>query len=162
MRFHFSIALSASFITAIFTEWPDENLFDISDSLEEAPSSYPTDNSFQDLFQSTTVTIADLPEDDSSLALGCTSSGSGELMRRAKIRREEAGVCPSPIYSGDMEGFNMERMLRARIWEIQERAQREGRVLSFCPPPMLPLCCIGEPEYLGVQVNDCQLCLSTP
>ena len=159
MRFPFSIALSATFITVLLAEWPDENLFDISDPLEETPSFYPTDDSLQDLFQSPPVTTDPL-EDSSPLAPGCASSSSDELMRKAKIRRRE-GICPSLIFPGDSEGFNMERSLRGRIKEIQDRAQRDKRVLPFCPPPTMPLCCIGEPEYLGVQVHDCQLCTST-
>lgn len=159
MRFPFSIALSATFITVLFAEWPEENLFDISDSLEETLPSYPTDDSLQNLFQSSPV-ATDPPEDSFSLAQGCTSSSSDELMRKVKIRRRE-GTCPSLIFPGDLEGFNMERMLRGKIQELQDRAQRDKRVLPFCPPPTLPLCCIGEPEYLGVQVHDCQLCMST-
>lgn len=159
MRFPLSIALSASFIITLLAEWPDENLFDISDSLGETSSLYPTDDSLQDLFQSPPVTT-NAPEDSSPLALGCTPSSSDELMRKAKIRRRE-GTCPSLIFPGDSEGFNMERLLRGRIQEIQDRAQRDKRVLPFCPPPTTPLCCVGEPEYLGVQVHDCLWCTST-
>ena len=173
MRFPFSIALSASFITALLAEWPDENLFDVSDSLAEipsyyptddslaeTPSSYPTDDSLQDLFQPPSITT-DPPEDGSALALGCTSSGSDELMRKSKIRRAE-GICPSPIFSGGTEEFNLGRLLRGRLQEIQDRAQREKRVLPFCPPPTMPLCCVGEVEYLGSQVHDCLFCMSIP
>lgn len=159
MRFHFILALSASFITALLADWPEDNLFDVSNPLEEASSSYLADDSLQDLFQPPVT--PDLAENSSPVALQCTSSGSDELMRKAKTRREE-GICPSPIFSGDIEGFNMERWLRGRIQAIQDRAQRERRVLPFCPPPTLPLCCVGEPDYLGMQVHDCQLCMSAP
>lgn len=160
MRFPFSIALSASFITALLAEWLDENLFDVFDSLEETPSSYPTDDSLQDLFQPPSITTDPL-EDVSPLALGCTSLGSDDLMRKTKIRRGE-GTCPSPIFSGGTEEFNLEQLLRGRLQEMQDKAQREKRVLPFCPPPTMPLCCVGEVEYLGTRVHDCLPCMSIP
>lgn len=158
MRPHFSIALLASFIMVVLADWPEEDLFDGSDSLEDIPSSYSTDDSLQNLFQPEVTT--DPPEDDSALSLGCTSSGSDELMRKAKTRRQE-GICPSAISPGGMGGFNTEQSVRYRIQATQDRAQREGRVLEFCPPPTQPLCCLGLPDYLGMQVSHCQPCMST-
>lgn len=159
MRFHSCIALSAIFLTALLTERSDGDLFDVSDSPEETPLSYTTDDSLWDLSQPTVAT--DLPQDDSSLALGCASSGPGDLMGKARTRRQD-GTCPSPIFSEGMDEFNWERVVRGRIKLIQDKAMRDGIVLPFCPPPTLPLCCVGQPEYLGVEVYDCQLCMLIP
>lgn len=157
MRFHISIALSASFVTALFTEWPQENLFDDPTPLEEYPSSYNTDDFLWDPF-STTVAV-DPPLDDVSFNMECASSGPDDFMDNARIRREE-GICPSPV-SLDTDEFNRQRFVRSRIQLIQDKAQQEGRMLPFCPPPTLPLCCVGTLEYLGLSVNDCEPCIPT-
>ena len=158
MRFHISIALSASFVTALLTEWPQENLFDDPTPLEENASPYNTDDFLWDPFPATVA--AGLPLDDVPINEECTSSGLGNFLGRARIRREE-GICPSPISSEDTDEFNKERYLRYRIRTIQTRAQLEGRKLPFCPPPTMPLCCLGELEYLGLVVFDCEPCIPT-
>jgi hypothetical protein len=158
MRFHFHL-LAASYSAALTAAFPPGNLFDASASSSEIPPSYNDDTYLFDPSQ--VETAAELPADDSSLALECTSSGPDELISKTKARRNEGG-CPSPISAGDAEDFNWERKIRQTIESTQSAAQANGRTLQFCPPLTQPLCCIGTPEYLGVEVLDCEPCKLVP
>ena len=131
-------------------------LFDHSTSLAQSPPLYAADNPLWDLSPATIATDPAL--DDTSVGLGCTSTSSGEFMGRARNRRNEEDLCPLTNSVEDAEQFNWERVQRYRIKAIQELANRQARTLSFCPPPLLPLCCVGTQEYLGVSVNDCERC----
>lgn len=169
MRFHYYLVLAASCPAAFTTAYPQGDLFDdfafsgdISPSNPDTDDSYLFDPSFQ------TEPAVELPPDDSSsLALDCTSSGPDpdpdDLISKAKAKaRRDDVVCPSHISAGEAEDFNWERKIRQTIKSTENAAQASGQTLQFCPPPTQPLCCIGTPEYLGVEVFDCLPCKVFP
>ncbi len=159
MGLHIFLVLATAFLEAPINALAQDNLFDIFGFPEEIDTFYTTEDFLWDTFPATVAT--DPPLDEFTRALECTSSNPDVLIAKARARRKE-GVCQLPIFADDGNDFNWERNIRQEIQERQNAAQREGRVLQFCPPLTSPLCCIGTVEALGVQVNDCEPCISTP
>ena len=181
MRLPFLTALLGVLVTALFTELPQDNLFEVSTSVDdtallddssiflhdggnlEDPTSFeePLSSSASDEFLwglSPELAANDLQPDDIFLAQKCTSSGLGEFTARTRHRRD-GNLCPSTIGPDDMEKLNWAQKIQAKFQSMQQ-IRPEAQAAPFCSPPLKALCCAGTPELLGVLVADCLRCTS--
>lgn len=183
MRLPFLIALSGVLVTALLTELPQDNLFELSTpvddiallddhslfsddggglddptSFEEALSSSASDEFLGGL--SPELAANDLQPDDTSPALKCTSSSLDGFTARTRYRRD-GSLCPSTIGSSDEEMLNWVRKIQAKLRQPTPPLPPDIQsVVPFCSQPLRGVCCAGKPKYFGILVPDCIPCMS--